>query len=461
MLSNQNLIQEIQLKLATKNKNILVFEYFAVFIVIFYAGKANLFVIAIESWSNILGLVLPIATIAALGLIKGIHFNYKFLLLILGYFLYTVASAIKFGEFHPRFFAINLIKFTMAFVVIGSLRMRFFRIYEDILYYLCLIAISFWFIQNIIPSIFIESLRNFEFSTQGPIKGNVDFNTIVYTVPNFKLAPDSIMHFGGIPVYRNAGFAWEPGGFASYINLAIFTNLIRNKFNLSGNKHFYVFVLALITTFSTTGYSMFIILILFYIYNQELIKVIWLAPIVVTATVLIFTLPFMSEKITKNKEYSTKELVYYSAKYNNSYSTQRFQSLEIDFIDFLNHPIIGYGGHQAAKWTNQLGAQIFTVSGIGKIMARFGIVGILFFIFSLWQSSKQMLQLFNVRGTIFPVLLILMISISYSLFTILYMCIWMFYLPDVLKVENYRKYAISYLYKSLTTKRDVSLTPDR
>ncbi|AHW62272.1 hypothetical protein SAMN05444285_12635 [Draconibacterium orientale] len=436
---------------SSKNSLLYIFEYFTVFIVIFYAGKASLFVGAIESWANPIGLMLPILTFGALAFMKGIHFNYKFILLISGYIIYTIASTIKFGAIHPRFFAIYLIKFIFAYIIIASLRIRFFRIYEDLIYYLCIIALVFWTIQNIIPVPFIEFLRNFEFSTQGPVKGNVDFNTIVYTIPNFKEVPKTIMHLGGIQVFRNAGFAWEPGGFATFINLAILINLIRNNMSINSNKHFFVFVFTLITTFSTTGYSIFIIIILFYIYNQHLIKMVWMAPIVLIATTLIFTLPFMREKITDDQGYTTKELVYYSAKYGNQYSTQRFQSLQIDFVDYLNHPIIGYGGHEEARWTNNLGAQIFTVSGIGKILARFGTIGFIFFLFSLWQSTKEILKLYKLKGTIFPVLIMFMISISYSLFTILFMCIWLFYLPGILKVENYRKHILSYVLKTIET----------
>jgi hypothetical protein len=128
----------------------------------------------------------------------------------------------------------------------------------------------------------------------------------------------------------------------------------------------WVFVIALLTTFSTTGYAMFIIMVFFFIYNQPFRKVAWVIPFAVVFTVLIFMLPFMADKISETTEYNTEELIYRSIKHGTQYAPQRFESLQIDFKDFLNHPVLGYGGQVEARWTHQLGAQIATISGIGK-----------------------------------------------------------------------------------------------
>jgi hypothetical protein len=427
--------------LLVKSRNILIFEYFLVFILIIYGGNASEFIGALENWDNLIGFLLPIIPVLVLGFIKGVRFNNKYLLLLLGFTIYFVATTIVFKELHPRFFGIYIIKFTIVYVVISGLGVRFFRIYEDILYYLCIIGITFWLIMNVIPTTFIELLRNFEFSSQKP-GSNVDFNIIIYTVNNFLLLPDSIANIGSIKLFRNAGFAWEPGVFASFINLAIFFNLIRNRFKLNNNKHLWVFLIALISTFSTTGYSLFILLVLFYLYNQDFVKVFWLAPIVVVSAMFVFMLPFMYEKISYENKWTIEELVYRSAKYDIPYYPQRFQSFQIDFIDFMNHPLLGYGGHLEAAWTVELGTKIITISGIGGLMSQFGIVGTLFFLISLWVSSKQIIVLFNIRGTIFPVLFIILYAVSYSVSEILVMCVWLLYLSSFLKTEVIRKYVI-------------------
>jgi hypothetical protein len=421
--------------LISKNRNIQYLEYLVVGILIFYAGKANEFVRSIESWSDPLGLALPIISVAVLAIIKGIEMNYKYWLFVIGFSLYFLASTLKFSELHPRFFLNIIISFTVAYIIVSGLRYRFFKIYEEIIFYLCLAALAFWTMINLFPSTFIEFLRNFEFSGQGEGGGNVDFNIIFFTVNNYITTPDHIINLAGVSLYRNAGFAWEPGAFAIYINIAIFFNLMRNKFNLKNNKHLWVFIPTLATTFSTTGYSIFILLIFFYLYNQNVVKMILLIPFIAIITIIMFTFPFMSNKIVDNLEYDTETMLYYSAKYDNHYSPQRFQSLQIDFIDFLNNPIIGYGGHQEERWTNQIGANISTASGIGEIMAQYGIAGIIFVLLSLWKSSGQYMLLYDIRGRFFPFIMILFISISYSLMTSFFMCVWLLHYTDIHKTK--------------------------
>jgi hypothetical protein len=86
-------------------------------------------------------------------------------------------------------------------------------------------------------------------------------------------------------------------------------------------------------------------------------------------------------------------------------------------------------------------------------MAQFGVVGIIFFLFSLWQSSKRIITLHNIRGIIFPVLFILLYAISYSVFTILMMSIWLLYLSNFLKTEVIRKYTIHRILKNINAQK--------
>lgn len=429
--------------LLIKRRNIKYFEHFVVFVIVIYAGNTTEFTNAEESWSDPIGMMLPIVSVATLALLKGVRFNQKYFLLLVGFVIYFVATTLYFGQVHPRFFGIYIIRITSVYLVVSALGFRFFEVYEDVLYFLSIIAVVFWVILNIIPTTFIEFLRPFEFSSQGNEKGNVDFNVLFYTIGNYSLFPDSIANIGGFRVIRNAGFCWEPGVFASFVNIAIFSNLIRNRFKLNNNKHLIVFIIAIGSTLSTTGYSLFILLLMFYIYNQKIYKVVWLAPIFTVIAIGLSTLPFMSEKVTSDYDLTTKELVYRSAKYNLPYSPQRFQSLEIDFIDFLEYPITGYGGHMNATWTKKIGANIVTVSGIGELISQFGMVGILFFLSSLWISSKQIILLFNVRGLIFPVLFVLLYAISYSVLSTLMMIIWMIHMASFRKILAIRKFALN------------------
>jgi hypothetical protein len=101
---------------------------------------------------------------------------------------------------------------------------------------------------------------------------------------------------------------------------------------------------------------------------------------------------------------------------------------------------LGYGGHMEEQWTAKMGAKVATISGIGKVMAVFGLVGILFFLIHLVKTSKEFAKSFKFKGWIFPFTMIIMIAISYSLiFLPLLMCFWLMnssYLSNKQKLEH-------------------------
>jgi hypothetical protein len=227
---------------------------------------------------------------------------------------------------------------------------------------------------------------------------------------------------------RNAGFAWEPGAFASYLCLAIFINQIRTHFSFVNNRKLWILLLALLSTQSTTGFAILIIIIILVIYNLSPKISFLLFPVSVILIIYILQLPFMYEKVKGISNFNIELLARYSRIYNTAYTAQRFASFLIDFQDFLNNPILGYGGFMEERWTFKMGAVVTSISGIGKIMARFGIVGTFFFLFSLYKTSRSLQSLFFFKGWIFPILIILAISISYNVDIPILLCFWLFYL---------------------------------
>ena len=125
---------------------------------------------------------------------------------------------------------------------------------------------------------------------------------------------------------RNAGIYWEPGGFQTYINLAL-TFLIFNKAERKG--YFYImlllFIVTIITTSSTTGYIVLAI-ILAYSFLTNKIKFkskkekmrgfIVIGSIVLTSLYLIVNSNVINDKFGQQGENSS-----YSIRKNDSSST--------------------------------------------------------------------------------------------------------------------------------------------
>lgn len=412
-------------------------NYAFIFIIIIFAGQATEFTRAIQSWDHVLGLAFIIIAAFIFASCNKVVIKPKFIKLIVGYSIYFMAVTIKFNFFHPRFFAIYLSSFIITYVLIEALQYRIFLIFEKILVQLCKISIGFWILLVLAPSFLYKLFESISFLT--PATEFVHSNIIFYTLSAESNMNQIIVKIGNLGILRNAGFSWEPGGFAVLISLGMFINMIRYRFRIKKNKNIRILFLALITTFSTTGYGIFMLLVLFYFYNTKIKYKGLLFPVFIALGIYLLSLPFMLDKVISVSENDIDAIVESSLLYGGHNTPQRINSFIIDFQDFTNNPILGYGGHLDERWTNKLGADISTISGIGEIFAVFGLVGVIFFFTVLYKSSKLFAHHFDFKGWIFPFLIILMVSISYSLiFNPLLMCFWItaLFMPKTKTVKS-------------------------
>ncbi|MGH2562955.1 MAG: hypothetical protein ACRDE8_13065 [Ginsengibacter sp.] len=414
-------------KIGTYAQRISFFEYFYVFVLIIYAGLASKFVRAGSFTDNIVGYPLPIILSGILAIKWKIKIDKQFYGLIGCLFIYFIAITIKYNELHLSIFTYYLFLFFIVYATVKVLGLNFFSIYELLMYYLAIVALAMWGVQTILRG---DTLNNYlskipgiqEFSN---VSGDGGLNAIIYSVQS---TSSSILYNFSIP--RNAGFAWEPGGFAVYLCLAIFINLFMiNSSNNKLNLHFWVLLVALVSTQSTTGYSIFIVLILFYYLNKKTDTIVLIIPLLLTAAIFVFSLPFMSNKIEAlTKETDDVDYIVWKSIGNESNSApQRFTSFFISYRDFYNNPILGNANITGKSWYDKIGANISPISGIGNLLANFGIVGFLFFIISSFKSSVFFSKYFNYKMNVLLFIILLLITISYSvIFLPLLMCFWMY-----------------------------------
>jgi hypothetical protein len=398
------------------------------------AGSATVFARSFQTWENPLALIIPLLISVRFIYKYKVRFNRNFTSLILCFLIYYFLLTLKFEEFHYKFLIIYPLSFFIAYAAIMSLKSNFFIIYEELLKYLCGIALFLWVIQLFIPEQLTLLLKSITFLA--PYNEIIKAQIGVYTV----ISEGALESFST----RNSGFAWEPGAFSVFINFAIFINLIRNQFKLKRNWGLYLLILALISTQSTTGYSIFLLIAIFYFINLKMKSgFVLFIPLFIIGVFYLFSLPFMYEKIDQLFNEKITDVVDTGAQEWNSdkmIGAQRFVSFQIDFVDFLNNPILGYGGHDEDMWTKKSDINVVSISGIGKILARFGLVGTLFFIIVLYRSSVQFSKVFNYKGKLILFFLILQVSISYSLIeNPIFLCFWMFFYfqPKIEPFNNY------------------------
>jgi len=103
-----------------------------------------------------------------------------------------------------------------------------------------------------------------------------------------------------------------------------------------------------------------------------------------------FSLPFMSDKIVSLiREAEMIELMVESSIGREiPIAPQRFASFMIAFRDFIANPVLGLGGAAEESWTSQIGANVSTITGLGNLMAQHGLVGLTFFLISLYRTDS-------------------------------------------------------------------------
>lgn len=118
--------------------------------------------------------------------------------------------------------------------------------YIKLLYYICIISIPIWF----------STVMGLNLWAWAPSSGDGQYKTL------FLYCVDTYGDNG-----RNNGPFWEPGVFQMYINIAVLF-LLYSKKNIN-IKYLLVFVIALATTYSTTGYICFALVLITYYYDKS------------------------------------------------------------------------------------------------------------------------------------------------------------------------------------------------
>lgn len=399
-------------------------EYVYVLMLIFYAGRSIRFFEDPSITSNPVGNLLPVIFSCMLAFKWKLFITKEFYGLLFVFALYFLAVSVKFYAIQPTFILTYYFIFFTAFTAVRILEFRLFFIYEKILYYLAIISLGLWGIQVMAGGDFLfnifarfSSLQDISYVT-----GN-GLSAVFYSIQ-----PYETTLINEHTIARNCGFAWEPGSYASYLCLGLFINLFLVSNDPDRKKRFIVFFATLLSTLSTTGYVIMILIMAFYFFNRDFKKILLLLPVVIAVMIIAFSLPFMKDKIVKlMNERDIDYIVGQSYGRENPTTPQRFSSFLITMVDFKNNPVLGLAAHAEESWTVKIGSRVSPISGIGNLLAQFGLVGFIPFIIFSIQSSVLFSRYFRYKGRLLLFLIIIGLTISYGIILIpFFMCFWMF-----------------------------------
>lgn len=311
-----------------------------------------------------------------------------------------------------------------AFIHVKVFGRKIIPLYETIMVIFCKIALPLWLISLLAPSLTTQLASYFPETVQG--------HNILY-IYNFINVTDP----NGLQYLRNAGCSWEPGRFAIMVVLAIYCNITRNGVRFKNNKNIYWLLATLLSTMSTTGYS---IVILIYtitlLHGSSIIRKILSLIILLPIIFYLFSLDFMGAKISEQLNVSDsanekfENMDYYNGQYGQgeyAASLGRFEAMYFEWENILHDPIVGYSRNPAHSYFyNNISSNFGLTGGILKIFGMYGLILGTFFYLLLFYSSVRIAS-YHRSPKILLFLVIVLSSVSYEVFVVpIFTAFWLF-----------------------------------
>jgi len=193
---------------------------------------------------------------------------------------------------------------------------------------------------------------------------------------------------------RNNSIFFEPGAYQAFLNAALFLLFFGQTSFEARKKLVYTAVLitTLITTFSTTGFLIFAIMLAMFLYRSELLSTAGKIKVVVAIMVVvaIFASQFYSTVVVKVEDYLT------AGEYEFSYSAQsRSAQAKADLKIFKEH-VFGLGQKDYMKEFGEAGRLDMSENGassngVTRTLAMYGLPFSLFIFGSYYWAFKRLI----------------------------------------------------------------------
>ena len=226
--------------------------------------------------------------------------------------------------------------------------------------------------------------------------------------------------------YRNAGFAWEPGAFGCFLSIVLMLNFFLNKFTF--DRKSIIFIIAIITTLSTTDYLALLVLV-FCAYRYRVSKLnIWVILLLLISALVVIYVPFLGDKISDTYQADMDDLnrlksleVFYKHT-KTQIPLNRFSSMVFLYNSFGFELILGVSN----KYDIIL-SEVFNINisnGLFDFMARFGLVGLIYLIYG--YTKFCLANVLKLELLIYCIVVILMLGFGEPILAVPAILIFMF-----------------------------------
>lgn len=367
-----------------------IIDYFLVIGLIAFSGFPLFF-------NNDRLLVLFVIFTAIIWVVRSASISKRTIFYFGGFTIVILAQAIEFRFFPVETIIGFFLRIILAFFVLKSLRLDvFIKIYINTILVFSIVSFIFY-----IPLLFDESLLDLYKQISIPIINDETGVQIGENLLIFDLRVKDLQS----TFLRNPGPFWEPGAFAGFLIIGLlFNKVISNElFNWIGM----ILTLALISTFSTTGYITYMFIIIAF-YTNSVKRIIISFSLIALFVYFFNTLPFLHEKIISQYEEATSINLENKRK-------NRFGSLVVDLKDFIEYPLFGKGPNNLTRFVDPVNMKVNNRNnGITDFLVKFGLIGFCLYFISMYHSLKRVCFAYNQDKKTLLILFISLFLIAFS-----------------------------------------------
>src|SRR3989337_4457426 len=269
----------------TRTEKITFLEYVNFFMLLSLSG-INFFI------DNDNYLLLAVAVNLFLFIIRKEKIDNGFFFFFLFFIFLTIAQTIWLSDGSFQSTVGFFLRLILAYLVLKNCS-NFLQTFLNIIFFLSIAALFFYTLLLIFPSLenFLFTHKNFwDYEKTNEVKKSL----IIYNI--FHESSDESGGRGLFGLPRNSGPFWEPGAFAGYLTLAIgFEMILFRKFSW----RIYIYLTALLSTFSTTGYAatgLFFLCYFIFLETNKKRKQLMVPLLLIIFIFMIFNLEFLAEK---------------------------------------------------------------------------------------------------------------------------------------------------------------------
>ncbi len=254
-----------------------------------------------------------------------------------------------------------------------------FRMLEKIVYVLTILSLVIFGLQLLFPTLFERLSSSFSVFLAAPYleRDPSSWYAFIYRYMPRDNYSDMV---------RNCGFMWEPGAFAWILVMMLFYRWLSSGIKLK-DKRTIVYIIGIITTFSTAGYLALFCIVFLYAYHVRASfgKYLLIILLLMYIIPVMYNLDFISNKI-ESYFISNQEGSYGYHTETGTVEYNRYMFFLYALFEILHFPI-GYGTHEI---TTPEGLPLISPNGLAKILYHWGIIGFCFFVYALYRFYQNL-----------------------------------------------------------------------